>query len=675
MNWKQLARAVVDEVKAWADERFADVAKVRLLVEAEVRTLADTVKNHRAEQARLEHKLAELAARPAPTVTLDGVPAMVTAAVDAWFKANPPPIPKDGTSVDVEDLQPFLQAGLAKWQLEFERHASGVFQTWLSKLQVPQPLAPTAEQVREAVAVHIMANPPPITDAILAQLRGALEEGSRAYIAAQLKLIEPKRPTPEELLEAVATFAKDHPPPMPTEAELAAAAGTGFREAAAEWLEKHPPRGPTPEEIARAVEAYVAAHPAPARGPTVEELRAAVEAHFVENPVPELDADAVTKATLELVEATAERWLAEHPAKAGEPGPGPTAEAIGAAVAEHLEKHPPAAGRPPSVEEIAAAVDVYLAAHPPAAGTPGDKGDQGDGPTDEQVARVVADYLDAHPPASGEKGDEGPPPSDERVASAVADFLERFPAPAGRAPTEAEVAKAVEAYLAAHPPAEGPPPSAAALEAAVAEHLKAHPIPVPANGADASDEQVAAAVGAYLKAHPPADGRNVTDDEVAGAIAAYVAAHPIPHGKDGASVTLADVTPWLEQHGAQWALEFERRAQDLLRAVADKIPLPADGKDGLRVTDLKLEMSDDGRTLVVILEDGERRHVAQVRGKWPIYRGVFSDSTKYVEGDCVTFGGSMWSAVKDDPVGRPGSVQDWKLSVKHGRDAPKKPAP
>jgi integrin beta 3 len=146
-------------------------------------------------------------------------------------------------------------------------------------------------------------------------------------------------------------------------------------------------------------------------------------------------------------------------------------------------------------------------------------------------------------------------------------------------------------------------------------------------------------------------------------------------GSDGKSVTLEDVRPFIEAELSKWALDFERRAQDILQRAVDRLPKPADGKDGapvmngkdaLSVEDFDLELLDDDRTLVVSLKCGEVKVTKSIRLTVPIYRNVWKPG-KYQKGDCVTFGGSMWTATRDTDS-KPETDDSWKLTVKRGRD-------
>jgi hypothetical protein len=147
-------------------------------------------------------------------------------------------------------------------------------------------------------------------------------------------------------------------------------------------------------------------------------------------------------------------------------------------------------------------------------------------------------------------------------------------------------------------------------------------------------------------------------------------------GADGKSVTLEDVRGYLDTEVATWALAFERRAQDVLQKVADRIPAPRDGRDGkdgrdgadgFSLDDMQLEQRDE-RTLVLRFARGElvREHV--LRLGHPLDQGVFREGEAYRRGDGVTFGGSWWIAQKDAPEGKPGLSSDWRLAVKKGRD-------
>jgi len=92
-----------------------------------------------------------------------------------------------------------------------------------------------------------------------------------------------------------------------------------------------------------------------------------------------------------------------------------------------------------------------------------------------------------------------------------------------------------------------------------------------------------------------------------------------------------------------------------------------DGVDGLSFADMELTMT--GRTLTARATHGDVSKEWSFRLALPLYRGVYRDEEKYEEGDAVTYGGSLWIAVRD-PTGKPRDTEDngWKLAVKAGRD-------
>lgn len=209
------------------------------------------------------------------------------------------------------------------------------------------------------------------------------------------------------------------------------------------------------------------------------------------------------------------------------------------------------------------------------------------------------------------------------------------------------------------------------------------------------------------KGDPGADGASVTLDDVQPVIQAaldgfsskamaLVEAIPKPKdgrdgidGKDGApgkdgvdgkSITVDDVAPMLERKMAEWALDFERRAQETLQRAIDRMPVPQDGapgkdgrdgidgKDGLGVEDFHWDLDVDAGEMVLVFERGDVRKEFRKPVPVMVDRGVFKAGEQYRQGNSVTWGGSSWIAQKHDPAGKPGESADWRLSVKKGRD-------
>jgi hypothetical protein len=140
--------------------------------------------------------------------------------------------------------------------------------------------------------------------------------------------------------------------------------------------------------------------------------------------------------------------------------------------------------------------------------------------------------------------------------------------------------------------------------------------------------------------------------------------------EDGKSVTLDDVSPLLEVAVSKWAVDFERRAHDVLQSAVDRLPKPKDGEKG--------EPGHDGFGIHEFVQRGERSVAAiYKRGDevieqiftFPalIDRGVYKSGEGYEKGDGVTYAGSFWIAQRDTKDA-PGNSDAWRLAVKRGRD-------
>ena len=138
-------------------------------------------------------------------------------------------------------------------------------------------------------------------------------------------------------------------------------------------------------------------------------------------------------------------------------------------------------------------------------------------------------------------------------------------------------------------------------------------------------------------------------------------------GKDGASVTVEDVEAMLSGKMAEWALDFERRAQGVLERAVDRMPKPADGKDGVGFDDMAVE-HDGERGFTFRLTRGSEVREYGFTIPAVLDRGVYREDNDYLKGDAVSFGGSLWIAQRDVPPGKPGQCDGWRLAVKKGRD-------
>ena len=184
-----------------------------------------------------------------------------------------------------------------------------------------------------------------------------------------------------------------------------------------------------------------------------------------------------------------------------------------------------------------------------------------------------------------------------------------------------------------------------------------------------------------------ADGKSVTLDEVMKALMPEVrkAIEAIPRpadGKDGAagergadgkSVSLDDLTPIMEVKFAQWQLEIERRAFDVLQKAIEKLPIPKDGKDGRDGTngvgwdDMTVE-HDGKRGVTLKWIKGDAQHIAEIVIPCVIDAGFYKEGQTYEQGDGVTFGGSYWIAQKATGDKPEVGSESWRLAVRRGRD-------
>lgn len=221
--------------------------------------------------------------------------------------------------------------------------------------------------------------------------------------------------------------------------------------------------------------------------------------------------------------------------------------------------------------------------------------------------------------------------------------------------------------------------SVEAVEALVrAEVAKAvSVIPAGKDGKDAPPVDTEAVIAEVVKRVPvPKDGKDAKPIDTDAVIAAVVKQIPTPKdGRDGKSITIEDVTPLLEAEVSKWELAFERRAFDKLQKAIDRLPIPKDGTDGKDGRDGvdgfgidEFDMDYDGeRTFTFKWANAERKDSRQFKAPIPLYREVWKTSERYEKGDIVTYGGSQWTAIKDD-LGTPGEPDSgWRLSVKRGQ--------
>lgn len=141
-------------------------------------------------------------------------------------------------------------------------------------------------------------------------------------------------------------------------------------------------------------------------------------------------------------------------------------------------------------------------------------------------------------------------------------------------------------------------------------------------------------------------------------------------GVDGKSVTIEDLVPVLESMQTKWALDFERRAQELFQRAIERMPAPKDGADGLGFDDLSLERKDF-RHYVLRFKRGDQVKEFDLHLPMLVYRGVYKRGENYEMGDLCTWGGHMYH--RDEPQGERQIDPDkdgsgWTQCVKRGND-------
>lgn len=88
------------------------------------------------------------------------------------------------------------------------------------------------------------------------------------------------------------------------------------------------------------------------------------------------------------------------------------------------------------------------------------------------------------------------------------------------------------------------------------------------------------------------------------------------------------------------------------------------------VADTEVVPSDDLRTLKIRITHTDGEAVEQsIRSPAVIYREIYREGQDYEPGDAVTFGGSLWIALRATQSKPGDGSPDWRLAVKKGRDA------
>lgn len=196
------------------------------------------------------------------------------------------------------------------------------------------------------------------------------------------------------------------------------------------------------------------------------------------------------------------------------------------------------------------------------------------------------------------------------------------------------------------------------------------------NGRDAEPLDTAAIVAEVVKQIPtPKDGAPGKDGAKGDAGPAGDLGPKGEPGADGKSVTIEELIPALmpilKSMQAEWALDFERRAQAVFQKAIDAIPIPKDGKDGvdgLGWDDLVVEY-DDKRTFGIKLIRGDvEKSTGLIKMPIVLDAGFWREGMKLEKGDGVTHGGSYWIAQEDTDTKPELGNAAYRLCVKRGRD-------
>lgn len=190
-------------------------------------------------------------------------------------------------------------------------------------------------------------------------------------------------------------------------------------------------------------------------------------------------------------------------------------------------------------------------------------------------------------------------------------------------------------------------------------------IPEPVDLPDLSEMvrlSVEEAVSAIPAPENGADGKSVTADDIAPMIRAEVAkaVAAIPAPKDGVGLAGA----LIDRDGKLVVTLANGEAKSLGLVVGRDAEPGKPGLDGLGFDDLKFEADESGRPIAKF-QRGEV--VKSVVLPCIIDRGPFRAGDRYLKGDAVSYGGSLWIA-QVDTADKPDGGAGWRLAVKKGRD-------
>lgn len=281
----------------------------------------------------------------------------------------------------------------------------------------------------------------------------------------------------------------------------------------------------------------------------------------------------------------------------------------------------------------------------------------------DAVAAMIADSVADMPP-SRDGGSLTVSDVEPLIAAAVARAVAGLPIPADGKDADPEVIAAMiaDALAALPPPKDGDSVTVADVEPMIAGLVEraVGGLPRPADGKDVDPEAVRAMIADAVAALPrPADGKSVTVADVEPLVASLVeqavAALPVPKDGRGLAGALIDRTGSLVVTLTDGALVDLGRVEG------------RPGDDGLGFDDLTVDRDGD-RGFVLRFSRGEQEKTFSFKMPVLLDRGVYRAGQAYEEGDCVTFGGSLWIAQRATEEKPDGEDTGWRLGVKRGRD-------
>lgn len=266
--------ALVSIVREAIDQR---TASARLELEA---SLAKAMIRLELQKAEISHLSETIKAIPAPKEVREVTPEMVADAVAKYMASNP--------IKAIEVPQP-----IAPTMDELMTAVSSYMEA--NPIDAPKALAPDQSDIAKSVADYMAAHPVSVPSAPepLAPTAEQIGKSVKSYMAANpIKAPEPLSPSLDMVFESVTKYMDANPvqvpaapePLAPTAEQLDAAVAKHF-----EGFEVNVPE-PSPEMIAKAVTDYMQANPVPvpqapeALAPTDDQVARVVAKHLQANP-------------------------------------------------------------------------------------------------------------------------------------------------------------------------------------------------------------------------------------------------------------------------------------------------------------------------------------------------------------------------------------------------------